>query len=677
MKPLYCTKGHENPSESRFCHICGEQLPQQPIAGGIFSGMILGDRYRIARQIGQGGFGRTYLAEDINRFNERCVLKEFAPLVQGTYAQQKGQELFSREAGVLYKLQHPQIPRFREMFRGNVDGEGRLFLVQDYVDGQNYRTLLANRKVQGKTFSEPEVTQLLLQVLLILEYVHSLGVIHRDISPDNLMLRSSDLLPVLIDFGGVKQVAAEVQSQYGGETAALAPATRLGKMGYAPDEQMQVGSAYPHSDLYALAVTALVLLTGKEPQELRDSHTLSWIWRQHVSLSPSLAAVLETMLSHRPSDRYQSAREVLQAIAGSPSAATFPPTQPAYIPPQPAPMATQATQPVSPPAPPIAPQPPHPAPVAAAPAPISSRSSPALNILLIFAVIAGMGVGGWWFGNYWVDRQRSGENTAIVEDSEPPPSDQIPAAEQQRKEALRDRRRSLGVDYNFYVKLVDAAFYAQYPERQSPLTNEPADAEWRDRWDRLADNLLSRLDAISPEARTRLGRYSLADIDRRKAEVNKLHLSSRALNDLADAKFFYLFPEQSRGENLLDKPIGQVWQAIATEQVQAVQNGTALEEIQFAPGTTSTQLSGTLEPGTGKAYIAKLSKNQLLQLNLNPEGSALLSLYPPTSKTPPLLEDSKVLTWTGKLSESGYYEVVVVSEDSQPISYQLNFAADR
>lgn len=286
-----------------------------------------------------------------------------------------------------------------------------------------------------------------------------------------------------------------------------------------------------------------------------------------------------------------------------------------------------------------------------------------------------MGVAGWWFGNYWADRHGGGGETKIADDSEPPLSDNISAEEQQRKDALRDRRRNLGVDYNFYVKLVDEAFYAQYPERQSPLTNEPADAEWRDRWDGLADNLLSQLEAISPEARARLGSYNDADIKHRKEEVNKLHLSSRSLNDLADAKFFYLFPEQ-RGKEFRNKRIWQVWQAIATEQVKALQDGTALEEIKFPPGTTSIQLSGNLEPGTGKAYIAKLSKDQLLQLNLDAEPTALLSLYPPTSQMPPLLEDSKSRTWTGKLSASGYYEVVVISEDSEPISYQLNLAAE-
>ena len=155
------------------------------------SGDILNSRYRILHQLGHGGFGRTYLAEDINRFNEPCVLKEFAPQLQGSFALEKAEELFEREAGVLYRLQHPQIPRFRELFRYKHQGKGRLLLVQDYVEGQTYHTLVNNRSQQEMQFSETEISQLLDQLLPVLEYIHSMGVIHRDISPDNLILLRS------------------------------------------------------------------------------------------------------------------------------------------------------------------------------------------------------------------------------------------------------------------------------------------------------------------------------------------------------------------------------------------------------------------------------------------------------------------------------------------------------
>uniref|UniRef100_UPI00187DE39D serine/threonine-protein kinase n=1 Tax=aff. Roholtiella sp. LEGE 12411 TaxID=1828822 RepID=UPI00187DE39D len=325
MTKLHCSKGHDNSPGSRFCLQCGEQL-DTPMNYGIKAGLTLGDRYVIVRQIGQGGFGRTYLAEDVNRFRELCVLKEFSPQVQTAYVVQKAGELFEREASVLYKLQHPQIPRFRELLRINLQGKEYLFLVQDYVEGQTYNSLLNDRIQQGLRFTEAEGRQLLQQILPVLDYIHSLGVIHRDISPDNLILRNIDQLPVLIDFGGVKQVVATVASQYyqPGEVAPPSP-TLLGKVGFAPPEQMQTGMVSPHSDLYALAVTVLVLLTGKQPQELIDTYTLTWQWRREINLSSNLGQILDKMLSSRPSDRYQSARQVLEAL--NPPPVSYAPTQ--------------------------------------------------------------------------------------------------------------------------------------------------------------------------------------------------------------------------------------------------------------------------------------------------------------------------------------------------------------
>ncbi|MBC1255702.1 serine/threonine-protein kinase, partial [Trichormus variabilis] len=328
MTKLYCSKGHENYPGTRFCLKCGEKLVDNFFTQGIQPGLTLSDRYLIVRQVGQGGFGRTYLAEDINRFRELCILKEFSPQVQTAYVLQKAEELFQREAKVLHQLQHPQIPRFREIFRVNLAGKEYLFLVQDYVEGETYSGLLNQRIQQGLRFTEAEIRQLLQQILPVLDYIHSLGVIHRDISPDNLILRSVDKLPVLIDFGGVKQVVAVVASQYyqPGVVASPPAATLLGKVGFAPPEQMQTGNVSPHSDLYALAVTAVVLLTGKQPQELLDTYNLSWNWRREISLSPIFGQVLDKMLAARPGDRYQSAQQILHAL--NPAPVNYPPTQP-------------------------------------------------------------------------------------------------------------------------------------------------------------------------------------------------------------------------------------------------------------------------------------------------------------------------------------------------------------
>ncbi|HBL58056.1 MAG TPA: serine/threonine protein kinase [Cyanobacteria bacterium UBA8803] len=306
----------------------------------IVSGTILQNRYHLIRVLGQGGFGRTYLAEDLNRFNEPCALKELIPPQAEAQVLDKSKELFQREASTLYQIRHPQVPEFRATF----EQDGRLFLVQDYVEGKTYRDLLNDRLAQlgrfqpqtppassgsppatqmpsaiAPVFSEAEVRQLLQQLLPVLEHIHSKGIIHRDITPDNIILRNRDRVPVLIDFGVVKELATRMQSP-----DVSTPATTVGKVGYAPSEQIQTGRSYPSSDLYSLAVTAVVLLTGKEPRDLLDNTQLTWNWRSWVNVSDDLARVLERMLSYRPGDRYPSAMEVLQALQTSPSPASAP-----------------------------------------------------------------------------------------------------------------------------------------------------------------------------------------------------------------------------------------------------------------------------------------------------------------------------------------------------------------
>ncbi|WP_026082439.1 serine/threonine-protein kinase [Mastigocladopsis repens] len=270
----------------------------------ITSGTILQNRYRVTQILGQGGFGRTYLAEDHRRFNELCAIKELIPTATGGYAWEKAKELFQREAAILYQIQHPQVPQFRERF----EQDQRLFLVQDYVIGKTYRTLLDERKATGGAFTEQEVLQLMCSLLPVLEHIHSRGIIHRDIAPDNMILRDTDSLPVLIDFGVVKELATKLNSDN------TTPATTVGKYGYAPSEQIQTGRAYPSSDLYALAVTAIVLLTGKEPQDLFDEHQLAWNWQRLVTVNPQFASVLNRMLSQKVRDRYQNASDVLQVL---------------------------------------------------------------------------------------------------------------------------------------------------------------------------------------------------------------------------------------------------------------------------------------------------------------------------------------------------------------------------
>ena len=290
----------------------------------ITAGTLIDNRYTIQKLLGQGGLGRTYLAFDTRRFNEACVLKEFAPIGTGESGLEQYRNLFKREAKILHQLQHPQIPKFLACF----EGDNRLFLVQEYVDGKTYSRLLGELQRQGRNFSEEEVIEWLKNLLPVLEYVHHHNIIHRDISPDNIMLPDGKDLPVLIDFGVGKQIADINEARSSNhQVTFVGKMSLVGKVGYAPREQISLGLCSPSSDLYALGVTAIVLLTGRDPSLLMDQYSLEWNWRYYTYVNDDLAQILDYMLADRPNNRYQTAREVLIDLEriGEPEVAMSPP----------------------------------------------------------------------------------------------------------------------------------------------------------------------------------------------------------------------------------------------------------------------------------------------------------------------------------------------------------------
>jgi hypothetical protein len=268
---------------------------------------VLQQRYRIVKMLGEGRFGRTYLAVDLGRAEAYCAIEELAPFAQFSSAFTKAKAVFKQEATLLYQLQHPQVPRFWT----TVEEQNRLLLIRDYITGKTYRTLLDERQTLGQTFSEVEVWQFLLEILPVIGYIHSKGTIHRDLSPEHIICRESDRLPCPIDFGVVKEFTNKLQADL------ASPRIAVGQIGYAPVEQIQSGQVYPNSDLYTLAVTAIVLLTGKEPSALFQGGQMNWQWRKWAEIDDGFAGILRRMLSPQPHDRYQSATEVerdLQAI---------------------------------------------------------------------------------------------------------------------------------------------------------------------------------------------------------------------------------------------------------------------------------------------------------------------------------------------------------------------------
>lgn len=640
-------------------------------------GPPLGARYNVLRELGEGGFGRTYLAEDLHRFKERCVLKEFVPQIDDPALLAKAQELFEREAKVLYQLEHVQIPKFRELMREG----GQLFLVQDYVEGSTYRSLLQSRQDYGGYFSETEVTQLLYQLLPVLDYIHELDIIHRDISPENLILRSQDGRPVLIDFGSVKQIAATVEQ----ELASESNKTRIGKAGYVPPEQFQSGSVDATSDLYALAATLVVLATGKEPQELYDMYEGVWIWDRFIALGEPLNRVLKKMLAPSRVQRYPSASAVMQALQGdmvpgdgienSPSpiyadengnadAEPSYPTDATQVA-SPLPAATTLDSPDSQ--------------TAVSPAKqTGDRASfiqAAIGLLVLLGVtslalvlFAGSGLR-LPFG------QRAAEPEEVDTETNPLPADEII-----RKEELAQRRETLGVNEAWLNSWVNQRFYDQYPNLSGrPLTSDAEDAPLRLRWDNLTAEALDILQLhLSMPARRGLGAYGPDDRDSWRRSVNQLNVSSRALNDLADAKFTSIFP-QERLDEILDQPVGQVWYALAQDRLEELSSGETLERVEFEPDTFRQRLTGQLAPGEGRVFVLNLQAGQNLRLNLQaPENSTLMSLYlpEPSQEVPFLLSDASETVWSGRLEQTGYYEVAIAANSANPFNYALSVGVD-
>ncbi|MEA5506365.1 serine/threonine-protein kinase [Halotia wernerae UHCC 0503] len=561
---VYCTKQHANNGSNRFCTHCGEPLP-------LAVGQVIDNRYQIIRHLGQGGFGRTYVAEDINQSHLTCVLKEFAPQVKQPQDLQKAKELFEREANVLKKLQHSQIPRFHTSLQVKVGNKDFFLLVQDYVDGNDYSQLLEQRQSQGKTFSEEEVLTLLRQILPVLSYIHSLDVVHRDISPDNLILRSSDHLPMLIDFGGVKQLPA---SQGFWFTKLAVNHTLLGKKGYAPEEQLRQGKVYLNSDLYSLAVTTLVLLTGKEPQKLYDSYQGLWYWGKEINVSPKLEAVLKKMLAYKPSDRYQNAEQVLKDLPLS--TATKPPT-------------TQITKLKT---------------MIVAPgrkgvnALVSkfhnktqavTKSIPLPVWIRPFAVSLGgtalvvlTGAGTWAIVNAVIQSVTSITIPSISLPQIPQLPNPLgqPVSDKNTKDnaEIFNRRQQLEIPEVFFIRMVDDLFYTSKPELKGrSLTSKSEDAALRNQWYETASNLLNKLEQanLSTAVRQKLGSYSSQDYEtwRRQARAGQLgNYTISQLNKDTNEKFDRLFPRQRRG-NMNQQTFGQIWYAIAADQVSKLKSG--------------------------------------------------------------------------------------------------------
>ncbi len=272
----------------------------------------LGGRYKIISQLGAGGFGQTFLAEDLHLPGYPiCVVKQLKAQTKDSSSLAMARRLFDTEAKVLYQLgDHDQIPRLLAHFEDNEE----FYLAQEFIEGEP----LTHELVVGERWSQGQVIALLQDILQVLAFVHQQQVIHRDIKPPNLIRRQSDGKIVLIDFGAVKQVSSQTGNPEAGETNLT---ISIGTQGYMPNEQL-AGTPRFSSDIYAVGMLGIQGLTGVHPKHLKeDLRTGEIKWREHApTVSPELADILDQMVCYDFRDRYPSAVEALEALSNLPPA---------------------------------------------------------------------------------------------------------------------------------------------------------------------------------------------------------------------------------------------------------------------------------------------------------------------------------------------------------------------
>lgn len=636
----------------------------------IKPGKLINDHYLVKLILGQGRFNRTYLVEDTHRFNEPCVVKEFAPQIQDPVIRQKTAELFHRQAEILYNLYHPQLANFREIFQVSQENPDSIFLVQDYVEGQTYQDLLNLRRSRGKFFSESEIKSLLQQLLPILQYLHEQGIVHRDICPKNIIQREFDSLPVLIDFSSVKLLKSKTPQDQPTQAVNGQPKTswvlnQLGKMTYGSKEQESLEFVSIDRDLYGLGVTAVLLLTGKDISLSTNTQpTLAEILHQH-SVSPQLTDVLSKMLANPTEPRFSSTKEILDYLNQDDFSAS------ADVEEKKKDNASQI---------PAAPAKGDRVPPAEAQKPDKGVIFPpsekvfwgCLGKLSLFLLLVGTsGLMGWFAGKTWLVKMLqptaiNSTNSDILTSSNGSVGTVPPKEDGQNNKDFVTRRRELGIDRLFFNQLVDQSLAIQETNPENKNTSK------EQAWEKAANNLLDKLTPLSPDALRGLGRYGIEQRSEWARRVNQLHLSSRALTNLVNIRFLKDFPELEN-QNFMDQPLGQVWHAIAFDMVKSLEAKQNYELLTKDATQTNQQVTGKLEPGEGKAYAISLSASKPMEIKLQASPDALLTIYSPTGKEV-LLDNSRTHQWSGILPESGYYEILVTSKAKEAFDYQLTLS---
>jgi serine/threonine protein kinase len=266
--------------------------------------MLVGGRYETIRDLGRGGSGKTYLAEDTYRRNSpKCVVKKIKPQSSSPMVLQTARDKFEAEVQMLYQLgTHAQIPRLL----AHLEQNGEFYIVQELINGHDLRQAFT----LGDRWEEKKVIGLLQEVLEILAFVHDHQAVHQDINPQNLIRCWQDKKLDLIDFGGIKSIRHLIVNDQGDPILTQA----IGTPGYISPEQA-AGHPQPASDIYAVGMMAIQALTGYFPNQLPRSDAQEIEWHDQSQTTLGMSAIVDHMIQIDPRHRYQSAAEVLAALS--------------------------------------------------------------------------------------------------------------------------------------------------------------------------------------------------------------------------------------------------------------------------------------------------------------------------------------------------------------------------
>jgi serine/threonine-protein kinase len=522
------------------------------------TGTLLQDRYRLVGVAERTHFGQTYLARDQKRSNALCILKEFLPQQRDPdFLHQRWQQ-FNQRAAILYRLSHPQLPSYQAL----IAQDNRLFWVREYVEGKSYEVLLQERQQNGQAFSELEVLSLIAQTLPVLHYLHSHGVVHRNVNPKSLIQREEDDLPVLVNFGLVYELVAQLELHPVDAVAAL------GEWGYTPPEQLR-GAPCPVSDLYALGMTAIALLAGCHLEELYNPETQTIIWESAVHISPGLRQLLRHMVApevqRRPTSALEISRWLQPLLQAAAQAVTYTPATMPPVLPNPALSGTPAT---------VTPRPPRHKSARTNKSALarSPGGDTIASLLMGVGIILLLSVIGWrvattWQGIFPQPLSLGGGSPAPTSSVQPAPNQQASPSAATKSNNLSDRMGQLGVDYTFFTQLVSEQFYEKYPQLRAQSSTEDAQqAQFQAEWNQIANSLMDRLEQLTPATRAKLGRYRREDYANWLRQLGETTSTSQRLDPIADARFYQLFPEM-QGKKLAPNTFGQIWYAIAEEQL--------------------------------------------------------------------------------------------------------------